>query len=407
MISRHFNIVKDSSKELRELNLTNTLARETAYDPKSIEIVKVDQPTPIFSHICFVPLFDIHGAAVGSNAVREEKAVLFVKNTSNAFCVIGGDAVNSIIKADQNAHDDKFGNQKAIARAIDLYSQIVDKIPLVLDGNHDGENGNRFAMSNMSPTRHIIDGLRTYDAENHCWMGPQHCKFGALLKFQVPTTDNKRELKTVSIYLHHGSGKGGSPASTVDSEYKKAVAHINENGEMVDAVITGHHHSNSSGIIPQRVPVYNADGKLVNIIHKNAVVVSESTLQSVSSYALAGGLSPSDSNVYIYDLSLARNPFYTNKSQDSQPEYVLKYTRIPMFRLNSNEYTMEAQEYMDAYREPDIDLIISSFKKDNSNNIKRKLTGQLKSYNEVDFVSPYIRKFNSSKEQTTSSEYEI
>ena len=390
MSERHFTITKDTLKEKEELNFTKELARETAYDPRGVEIVEVNQSTPIFSHICFVPLFDVHGAAVGSNAVREEKAVLFVKNTANAFCVMGGDAVNSIIKADQNAHDDKFGNQKAIMRAIDLYSTIVDKIPLILDGNHDGENGNRFNASNMSPTRHIVDALRTY-IPGKGYEGPQHCKFGAILKFQVPTCDNKRELKEISIYLHHGSGRGGSPASSIDSEFAKALAHINECGEMVDAVITGHHHSNTSGVAPQRIPEFDENGKLVNIKKKNAVIVSESTLQEVSNYALAAGYNPADSNVYIYDLCMVRNPFYNNKTADTQPEYIMQYTRIPMFRKNSNEYTDEAIEYMKAYKEPDMDRITSSIKGTNSEKLNKRLKNQNKNYNTVEFISTYLR----------------
>ena len=390
-MKRPFTIVKDTDKEREELRFTQELARETAYDPRAIEVVTVEQPAPIFSHVGLIPLDDVHGAAVGSNAIREEKVVDCVDNTSNVFCVLGGDTVNSIIKADQNAHDDKFGNQRAIARAIDLYSRILDKIPLILDGNHDGENGNRFASSNMSPIRHIVDGLRSYDRETHSWIGPQHCKFGAILKFQVPTCDNRRELKTISIYLHHGSGKGGTPASSIDNEYAKAVAYMNEKGELVDAVITGHHHSNTSGIVPQRVPVYNEQGKLIKVLKKNAVVVSESTLQEVSNYALAGGFNPADSNVYIYDLCMVRNPYYTTKTQDTQPEYVMQCTRIPMFRKNSNEYTDEAKEYMETYREPSVEKISASVKKTNSEKLNTRLSKQVDNYNTVKFIEPYLK----------------
>lgn len=383
-----FTIVKDTDKEREELRFTQELARETAYDPRAIEVVTVEQPAPIFSHICLVPLFDVHGAAVGSNAIREEKAVDFVRNTSNAFCVLGGDTVNSIIKADQNSHDDKFGNQRAIARAIDLYSTILDKLPLILDGNHDGENGNRFASSNMSPIRHIVDGLRSYDRETHSWVGPQHCKFGAILEFQVPTTDNRRVLETISIYLHHGSGKGGASASTIDNEFAKAVACLKK---PVKGAISGHHHLNISGIISQRVPVYDEQGKLVNVLKNNVVVVSESTLQEVSNYALAGGFNPADSNVYIYDLCMVRNPYYTMKTQDTQPEYVMQYTRIPMFRKNSNEYTDEAKEYMETYREPSVEKISASVKRTNSEKLNTRLSKQVDNYNTVKFIEPYLK----------------
>ena len=392
MGNNHFVINKDTLKESKELSFASELAREKVFDPRAIEIVSVEQTSSIFSHICLVPLFDLHSASVGANAVREEKAVQFIAGTANAFCVLGGDMVNSIIKADQNCHDDKFGNQRAIAREIDLYSTIVDKIPLVLDGNHDGANGNRWAASNMSPTRHIVDGLRSYDPISHSWNGPQHCKFGAVLNFKLPTCDNKRELKTLSIYLHHGTGKGSSPASSVEQEFGKAIAYINEQGEMVDAIITGHHHSNTSGIIAQKVPVYDKEGRLVNVLKKNAVVVSESTLQEVCNYALAGGFAPTDSNVYIYDMCIARNNFFTTAKNNSQPEYVMKCTRIPMFRHKSDEYTQEAIDYMNTYAEPNLELLNYFVSKMSNEEVYSKLGEQVQSYGSLDYVAPCLKK---------------
>lgn len=399
-----FTFFKNDDMEKRALDFTKEYARERAFDPRAIEIVEVKQSQSIFSHICLVPLFDLHSASVGSNAIREEKAVHFVKQTANAFCVLGGDAVNSVIKADQNAHDDKYGNQRAIAREIDLYSSIVDKIPLMLDGNHDGENGSRWSASNMSPTRHIIDGLRTYDPASHSWNGPQHCKFGVILKFQVPTCDHKREPRTFSIYLHHGSGRGGSSASSIESEYNKAIAYLNDCGEAVDAIITGHHHSNTSGVISQKVPVFDEQGKLVSIIKKDAVVISESTLQEVSNYALAAGYAPSDSNVYIYDFCLERNNYHTMSNGDVQPEYVLKCIRMPMFRKNSNEYTEEAENYMKAYEEPDIEAIKESIKDLPNKELYLKLKGHTRDCKSLNFIKKYKNMTEEECEKSTIDE---
>ena len=156
MDEKFIRFIKDTSKEKRRLAKVKEMARDTSLDPKPIEVVTLQPTSNIFSNWAIKFGADVHSAAVGSNAVREELALAWVKDTANALYIPGGDLVNSIIKADQNAHDDKFGNQDAIMREISLLIPIVDKIPLMLDGNHDGENGNRFNASNMSPTRQTI-----------------------------------------------------------------------------------------------------------------------------------------------------------------------------------------------------------------------------------------------------------
>ena len=108
MGNNHFVINKDTLKESKELSFASELAREKVFDPRAIEIVSVEQTSSIFSHICLVPLFDLHSASVGANAVREEKAVQFIAGTANAFCDFF--AVNRALPAVQRIAHFKYAD---------------------------------------------------------------------------------------------------------------------------------------------------------------------------------------------------------------------------------------------------------------------------------------------------------
>lgn len=329
----------DKTKRLEALMHTIESARTTAYNAESVVFMQVKQP--IFSSIALVVGADVHSGAVGSNAIREEKAIDFVKRTCNCIYVPAGDIFNSITKEGEDKHEDLFGNQRAIEREISLLTPIKHKIPIVLDGNHDGQNGKRWVASNMSPSKHLADALHV-----------AHGEFGVLLQVQMPTSDYKRKTSTMNIFVSHCSGKTGGPAKSVDITYEKAMQEMRTKGIMPDIIFGGHFHANTNATVPMEYLVYDDQGRCTGTKRKDVIVVSESTLQETSRYALSGGYPTSDSNVYINNLSLIKNPYFNSTTRDSQSEYIVQIVRFPMFKTGTNEYTDMAKEYMESYKEP-------------------------------------------------------
>ena len=333
------NFLEDTSKQEQALNFTMQIARDKSYYGESVVIKPILQP--IFSNIALVVGADIHSGAVGSNAVREEKTIKFIRNTCNSIYVPAGDMFNSIIKEGEDRHEDKFSNLRAIEREAYLLASIANKVPVIIDGNHDGANGKRWMPINMSPSKHLADKL-----------GIEHVEFGALLQIQMPSSDYRREHRILNVYVSHCSGKTSGSAKSVDITFNKAMSELKSKGIIPDVIFGGHFHSNANGIFVTDVMQYNKSGRCIGVKRKDTIVVSESTLQETSRYAQAGGFPPSDSNVYINNLKIVKNPYYNNQTKDTQFEWIVEMTRFPMFRQGSDEYTDEAKEYMKMFAEP-------------------------------------------------------
>ena len=329
----------DRTARLDALMHTIETARSTAYNAEPVVYMRVKQP--IFSSIALVVGADVHSGAAGSNAIREERAIEFVRRTCNCIYVPAGDIFNSITKEGEDKHEDLFGNQRAIEREISLLSPIKHKIPIILDGNHDGQNGKRWVSTNMSPTKHLADAL-----------GVEHGEFGVLLNVEMHTSDYRRKSGVMSIFVSHCAGKTSGSAKSVDITYEKAMQELRGKGIMPDIIFGGHFQANADATVPMEYLAYDDQGKCIGTRRKDVIVVSESTLQETSRYALAGGYPPSDSNVYINNLTLVKNPYFNSTTRDTQSEYIVQMVRFPMFKAGSNEYTDMALEYMQNYREP-------------------------------------------------------
>lgn len=334
------NFFVDNTKRENEIKHTIQISKDKSYDSEFVEIIPAI--SPIFSNVSIIFAGDVHDGAVGTNAVRDEKTLEFVKNTANCIYVPGGDVFNAIVSPDQDKHADKYGIQRAIDKKRAQFEKIAKKIPFIIDGNHDGQNGKRWVASGMSPAKHLADSLNI-----------THIKYGALLELNLPSSDYRREQKTIKLFMFHCAGRTSGTAKSVDNTFKMAMAQLQALKIVPDVIFGGHFHSNTNGLFPTDVYVYNKSGKLVGVKRKDIIVVSDSTLQENSDYALTAGFPPSESNVYINNIRVVKNPYFTSATKSTQYEYMVEMTRIPMFRQNSDEYTDEAKEYMKNYMEPE------------------------------------------------------
>ena len=373
------NILMDTSKKEADLKLTQELARRNEFESESVANMEVN--VGVFSSICVLCDSDIHSGAIGSNAIREEMKVNFIKNTANAYSIMNGDTFNCIIKAEENIHDDKFGTNRQVERAIHLYEDVKDKIVCVIDGNHDGAYGKRWTSSTLSPCKHFADAL-----------GLPSVEFGVNVKFNLPTSDFKRENKSINIYFSHATGKTSGEAKSVDITFEKAMINMAEKGFAPDVIFGGHFHSNSNGSFPISVMQYDENGKCIGMQRKDIITVSESTLQEVARYAQSCGYPPADSNVYLNNIRLVKNPYFTSASKEKQPEYIVELTRFPMFKNGKNEYTEQALMYMRKYQEPTWlnDLVEKDYAGLSTRKAVDKLKNEHKKFLAGDFVKENI-----------------
>ena len=250
------NIQIDNSYKKADQEFTNELARRNEYVPEPVVNMRI--VSNIFSEICIICDSDIHSGSTGSNGIREEMKNNFIKNTANAYSVINGDIFNCVISCNQNVHDDQFGTNRQIERARQLYKDIADKIICVVDGNHDGAYGKRWVPTTLSPCKHLADAINVPNIE-----------YGVNVEFNLPTSDNKREMKKINIYFAHAAGKSSGKANSVDVTFEQAMANLEDKGIVPDIIFGGHFHSNANGVYPYLSLQYDENGQCIGTARKD------------------------------------------------------------------------------------------------------------------------------------------
>jgi hypothetical protein len=71
----------DKTKKLEALRYTIEAAQSTAYHPEPVVFMKTREE--VFSSITLIVGADVHSGGLGSNAIREQKMIDFIKNTAN------------------------------------------------------------------------------------------------------------------------------------------------------------------------------------------------------------------------------------------------------------------------------------------------------------------------------------
>ena len=359
-----------------------------------------------YGQIAIVTKPDPHLASRGANLKRDNKADEWVKNTYNAYMIPIGDIFNNGIKPGQ--HRDIVGNQAIIDYVAKKLMPLVlqGKLPVMINGNHDGVDGARNVEQGLAPMEQLYDKLTPYSIEEGRRLDGlvKHAKFAALTTFPLVTPDARRDKLPLTMYFTHGSGKGGTPASSVESEHEKANAQLN--GESRDVEFSAHHHSNTNGRIISKRIIFDENGKPIGVRTENTLVVSESTLQEDAEYSKMAGLPPADSNVNIYIFSWAKN--YAKGKNGDDRDYIVDVRIMPMFRKDSNEYTNFAARYMQEHLEPDRAKIRETIRRMSTKKIEARLRNQVTNYGTAKSIMSYLR--NSPKtvineESSTQKDY--
>lgn len=325
---------------------------------------------------------DPHLAARGANIVRFIKTNKWTSKTANALMVSLGDVFNN---GRLEEHPDIVRNQAIISYVAEQWAPIVlaenNKMLMMVDGNHDGENGRRNADRGLAPMEQLIDKLMQYDSEEGKFRydSVPHAKFGAvtILPFATPDGCDKVPL---TFYMTHGSGRNGN----VDSEHAKAQAYLSQCGIMADVELSGHHHKNTNSVKVQQQMIKDENDNLIAITDKKTFVASESTLQEDAEYSRMNGFPPADSNVniYVFRAKVISKKYYSinGKLVDKKVVEVDRPLIIPMFREGSNEYTDFAKRYMEEHCEPDMDVIRREIRRMTKEEIENALKNQRAKY---------------------------
>lgn len=324
----------DNTHEENELRAVENIASIEETDP---EVTGLVEYTPkVFSNVCVVPMFDLHIGGEGCKLDRLKKIIKFVKETPNAVVILGGDVLdNATLLGATNAHSSKVNPDRALDLAVALLGSIKDKILCVLAGNHDGASGARNKDSNMSSAKQLA--LR---------LGVKYFPYNALIELKLKSKiKRKSQIISFKVFATHGSGGASNKASTVDLALSKALNACARLSVIPDMVLTGHFHSNASGVYDVIVPKYE-NGIMVGEIQKSIRVESLSSMQEANSYAAANNMSMETSNLYGINIRWAKNPYYSEMDRDSEYEYLPQITKFPILKRSSEDFTRVASMYI-------------------------------------------------------------
>lgn len=311
-------------------NRMKEILRRAGSDALDVEAIVPISITSKFSHMCLIPLYDLHMFGDGFNLKRFQMVAKYLQSVPNAYSFIGGDWYdNANIMSKSNSYNSKTNITQAIDGSEQLLESIKHKILFILGGNHDGEFGDRVKPSNISPAKESAKKIAPY------------IPFNALLDIHF-ATDSAFSLKAFATH--------GSMAKSVDELATKCIHLCKNNNVFPDLIFSGHIHTELTYIKPISVPVKNKNGVITGYKNKNVRIEILPSFQGDNQYSASKGFNDGYTNAIAYDISFEKNPYYTSKTKDTEFENIVKITKFSILKKMSDEYTSFAERYLSMYQ---------------------------------------------------------
>lgn len=219
-----------------------------------MNIIKIDLPKELESVELHV-FADEHIGDAQSDIKRVIERIEYVKNTPNAYCILNGDIMDNATKTSiGDTYTQVFNPMEQLARAVELFAPIKDKILCITHGNHENRT---YKKEGINLSRLIADQLG---------LGDKYTPTSALLfvRFGEGGVTTRYRKTCYTIYTLHGSGGGRK-------EGAKAIR-LADMASIIDADIYIHSHTHLPMIMKQayhRVSWSNSSVALVDKLFVN------------------------------------------------------------------------------------------------------------------------------------------
>ena len=219
-----------------------------------MKIIKIDLPRELESVELHV-FADEHIGDEHSDIKRVIERIEYVKNTPNAYCILNGDIIDNATKTSLgDTYAQVFNPMEQLAKAVELFDPIKDKILCITHGNHENRTYKKEGI-NLSLL-----------IANQLGLADRYTPTSAMLFVRLGeggTTTHYRKA-CYSIYVLHGSGGGRK-------EGAKAIR-LADMASIIDADIYIHSHTHLPMIMKQayhRVSWSNSSVALVDKLFVN------------------------------------------------------------------------------------------------------------------------------------------
>lgn len=258
--------------------------------------IKIDLPRNVLS-IELHTFADEHIGDEHCDIKRLMERIEYVKNTPNAYCILNGDIIDNATKTSiGDTYTQVFNPMEQLAKAVEIFEPIKDKILCVTHGNHENRTYKKEGINLSCLMAHQLGLTDRYTPTS------------ATLFIRVGTesrghkesngSGNVRKI-CYTLYVLHGSGGGRK-------EGAKAIR-LADMASIIDTDIYIHSHTHLPMIMKQAYHRIDTKNSSVALVDK--LFVNTASNLRYGGYGEAGEFKPSSMETPIIYLSGTKKDF--------------------------------------------------------------------------------------------------
>jgi predicted phosphodiesterase len=261
-----------------------------------MKVLKIDLPREL-DQIELHVFADEHIGDEQCDLKRLYQRIEHVRNTPNAYCILNGDIIDNATRTSiGDIYAQEFNPMLQLARAVEIFEPIKDKILLITHGNHENRTYQREGI-NLS---HLLANQLGLGAKYSPTSAVMFVRFGEDATGKKETNGSgKYRMMCYTVYVLHGSGGG-----------RKEGAKANRLAEMasiIDADIYIHSHTHLPLIMKQGFHRIDAKNSTVAFVDK--LFVNTAANLNYGGYGEAGAFKPSSKETPVIYLDGARKNY--------------------------------------------------------------------------------------------------
>ena len=261
-----------------------------------MKVIKIDLPREL--EVVELHTFaDEHIGDEHSDIKRVMERIEYVKNTPHAYCIMNGDILDNATKTSiGDTYTQVFNPMEQLAKAVELFSPIKDKILCITHGNHENRT---YKKEGINLSRLIADQLGLADRYTPT-SAVLFIRLGESSKgFRETNGSGKRRQICYTLYALHGSGGGRK-------EGAKAIR-LADMASIIDADIYIHSHTHLPMIMKQAYHRIDPRNSTVALVTK--LFVNTAANLTYGGYGEAQEFKPSSTDTPVIYLSGTNKSF--------------------------------------------------------------------------------------------------
>ena len=254
-----------------------------------MKIIKTDLPRELESVELHI-FADEHIGDEHSDIKRVIERIEYVKNTPNAYCILNGDIIDNATKTSiGDTYTQVFNPMEQLAKAVELFAPIKDKILCITHGNHENRT---YKKEGINLSLLIAKQLGLDD---------RYTPTSAILfvRFGEGGKTTRYRKACYSIYVLHGSGGGRKEGAK--------IIRLADMASIIDADIYIHSHTHLPMIMKQAYHRVSWSNSSVALVEK--LFVNTASNLNYGGYGEAAEFKPTSKETPIIYLSGVKKDF--------------------------------------------------------------------------------------------------